>query len=119
METVRVSDESAVTIGTAAPTGTTLVSTPNRPRVGQPVLFTAKVSGANPTGTVTFHNGSVTLGASLLSGSAATLSTSALGAGSHAITTTYNGDVANAPSTSARRVLLVLRGAQEPDQGDL
>jgi hypothetical protein len=50
---------------------------------------------SNPSGTVTFTDGSLTLGSASLSGSApftATFTTSLLTAGSHSITATFNGD---------------------------
>ncbi len=71
--------------------------------VGQPVTFTATVSGppgaAAPTGTVTFFDRSTPLGTPVplattagASTAIAALTTSALAAGSHAITATYNGN---------------------------
>jgi hypothetical protein len=73
-------------------------------QVGQPVTFTATVSGAGPTptGTVTFRDGPVVLadGVALDQGGVATFSTTALGGGSHAITAVYGGDRTHAFSTS-------------------
>lgn len=90
-----------------APT-TTVVASSAAPSVyGQPVTLTAHVaaSGAGvglPTGNVTFLDGATSLGfASLNGGGDATLSTSALTAGSHAITAVYGGDASFLTSTSA------------------
>jgi hypothetical protein len=64
---------------------------------GQSVTFTGTVSATaggagTPSGTVIFKDGSSTLGSKTLNGSGvATLSTSALSTGSHAITATYSG----------------------------
>ena len=91
--------ETGATIGVGATT--TALGTSGSPSIaGQAVTFTATVSGAAPTGIVTFYDGASILGTGTLAGGVATLITSALGAGSHVITATYSGDAANAQSTS-------------------
>ena len=85
----------------AGATSTALVSSLNPSTVGQSVTFTATVTGASPTGTVQFKDGAANLGSAVaLSGNVATLTTSALTQGSHAITAVYGGDANNATSTS-------------------
>jgi uncharacterized protein with GYD domain len=91
-----------------AASNTSITSSLNPSEEGQIVTFTAHVSspqGGSPTGNVTFYDytglltivmGTVTLDAS----GNASLSTSALSAGSHTISATYNGD-ANYTSSSA------------------
>jgi alpha-tubulin suppressor-like RCC1 family protein len=93
-------------IGAQAAVGTltSLFSSVNPSGVGQAVTFTASVrltsrSGA-PAGTISFVEGSVTLGTSPLFGGSASFTTSALGVGSHAITAVYSGDATFAGSTS-------------------
>jgi Bacterial Ig-like domain (group 3) len=54
----------------------------------------------DPTGTVTFSDGSTTLGSSSVAGGTASLQTSALSVGTHAITASYSGDANNNPSSS-------------------
>ncbi len=88
--------------------GTTATVTSNRnPSVyGQAVKFTATVAAeapgsGTPTGTVTFMDGSTTLGTENLSGGKATLKTSALGLGVQSITVVYSGDSNFLTSTSA------------------
>jgi Bacterial Ig-like domain (group 3) len=83
-------------------TGTALVSNPNPSSYGQAVAFTATVSsaGPTPTGTVTFKNGSKSLGSATLSGGVAQITTSKLKVGTFTITASYGGDAANAGSTS-------------------
>jgi hypothetical protein len=59
------------------------------------------VTGLNPTGTVTFTDGSRTLGAPTnLSAGSARLTTAGLAVGSHSISAAYSGDSNNAASTS-------------------
>jgi hypothetical protein len=71
------------------------------------VMFTAAVSAnapgsGTPTGTVTFKDGSTTLGSGSLNGSGqATFSTSVLALGSHSITAVYGGDANFTGSTSS------------------
>ena len=86
-------------------TTTTLVSAPNPSVFGQAVTFTATVqAGAGtPTGTVTFLDGSTTLGTAPVdptTGSARFTATD-LGVGGHAITARYDGDPDLDVSTSA------------------
>ncbi|WP_347260530.1 Ig-like domain repeat protein [Rudaea sp.] len=87
---------------TPATTTTTVVSSLNPSISGQSVTFTATVTGAAPTGSVQFKDGASNLGASAaMSGGVATLTTSALGVGTHPITAVYSGDPNNLTSTSA------------------
>lgn len=94
----QVTQNVALTLTTSS---VALTASPNPSLVGQTVTFTATVSGASPTGTVTFRDGATTLGNGILSGGQATLTTSALTSGTHAITAVYGGDTNNASSTSA------------------
>ena len=84
---------------------TSLASSLNPSTYGQAVTFTATVSHTAspvPTGTVTFKDGSATLGTSTLDSSGiATLTTSTLAAASHTITAVYGGDANYLGSTSA------------------
>ena len=80
-------------------TTTTLASSANPSALGDSVTFTVTVtSGA--TGTVTFKDGSTTLGTGPINSGQATYSTSSLTAGSHSITAVYEGDSYYATSTS-------------------
>jgi Bacterial Ig-like domain (group 3) len=97
----------SVVIGKAATT-TNLVSSLNPSLTGQAVAFTAIVSGAGPTGAVTFMDGSSTLGTGALSASGdASFTTSSLSAGSHTITAIYGADAHNAGSSSSALVQIV------------
>ena len=96
-----------------AGTSTAVTSSVSTPVFGQSVTFTATVAIASPgvgtpTGTVTFKDGSNTLGTGTLSDGTATLtvpSTSpviaALAVGTHSITASYGGDTNDLTSTSS------------------
>lgn len=82
---------------TAYTTTTTLISSGNPSIYGKSVTFTATVAAAapataTPTGTVTFLDGSNTIGNGTLSGGVATFSSSTLAVGTHPITARYGGD---------------------------
>lgn len=81
-------------------TGTTLSSSSQSITGGMSVTFTANVTGASPTGTVKFMDGTVSLGTSVLTAGKATLTTSGLGVGSHSISAVYSGDANNLGSSS-------------------
>ncbi len=88
----------------AGPSTTTIVSLTNPSVFGQSVTYRATVTGAGatPTGAVTFLDGGAPLGTVTLNGAGqATLATSSLSAGSHAITASYGGNSSFGISTSA------------------
>lgn len=68
--------------------------------LGDNASYTATVTGAGATGTVTFKDGVTTLGTQALSGGTATFNTTSLAAGSHSITAEYSGDGTFNGSTS-------------------
>lgn len=86
-------------VSSVAPTTTAVTS--DAATVTQPAtsLLTATVSGASPTGTVEFRDGSTSLGFAPVVAGVATLSV-ALPPGMRSITAVYAGDAANAPSIS-------------------
>ncbi len=59
---------------------------------GNTVTFTATVTGAGATGTVTFTDGVTTIGTGNLSNGIATFATNTLGVGLHSISAAYSGD---------------------------
>lgn len=88
-----------------AKTTTTLTLTPNPSKSGQTVTFTATITpafGGNPSGTVTFKDGTATLGTGTVSASThqAKFSTSGLSVGTHNIKAIYGGDTNYVTSTS-------------------
>ena len=88
-------------------TTTTLTASPNPATPGQQVTFTATVTigtgtGTLTPGTVTFMDGTTTLGVvSINSAGVATLTLSTLTSGSHSITAVYSGNTSFSGSTSA------------------
>jgi hypothetical protein len=91
--------------GAGSSTGIATSLTPSV--VGNSVTFTATVSGASPTGTVNFKDGSTSIAscsAAVVSGSGnvrtASCATSGLAAGSHSVSAVYSGDASNGTSSS-------------------
>ncbi len=87
------------------PSVTTLTVSPNPAEYGQAITFKANVKGSGteiPTGTVTFFDGTATLGkASLDANGNATLTVPYLAVLTYNISATYNGGGNIAPSTTA------------------
>jgi len=93
--------ESTVGLGTT----TSVVSSANPSVFGQSVTLTASVKATvkgsgQPTGTVTFLDGTSTLGTATLSAGKGSFEISTLAVGTHAITAVYSGDTTFAGSTS-------------------
>ena len=97
-------------------TTTTLATSVSPSLFGQSMTFTATVSvsvpgAGTPTGTVTFKDGTTTLGTGSLSTAngvtTAAFSTPLLSVGSHSITAVYGGDTNDASSTSAAKTQTV------------
>ena len=78
-----------------------LASSSNPSTYGSSVTFTATVSPSLATGTVTFINGTTTLGTGTISGAIASYSTSTLAVGSSSIAASYGGDANDNGSTSS------------------
>jgi len=91
-----------LTIKEHSVSNTVLTSSLNPSTVGQAVTFTATVSGQSPIGTVTFTDGGNSIGSSIgLSSGSASVTTTALIGGSHAIVASYSGDTNNQSSVSS------------------
>ncbi len=89
------------TINAATVASTTNLSVnPNPASVGASVTLTATVTGNTPTGTVTFQDGSTTIGTGSISAGVASFTTSSLAVGGHSLTASYAGDAGNLTSTS-------------------
>ena len=85
-----------------ATTETTVTATPDPALVLNQITFTAKVTGdgITPTGAVNFLANGTVIGSANLNAGTATITDSALAAGSYSITAAYQGDTDNAASTS-------------------
>ena len=102
-------------------TSTTVIASANPITTGTSETFTSTVTttGPNPaTGSVSFLDGSTTLGSgnlSTVSGSqVATFTTSSLSLGQHSITASYGGDANNTGSTSSAITVSVLSSNPVP-----
>lgn len=86
-------------------TTVTVGASPSSTTFGQTVTITATVAPASgsvmPTGTVTFTDGSTTLGSAPLQNGQATRTASTLAVGQHSLTASYGGDPGDAASTSS------------------
>ena len=96
----------AITEVIESQTSTTLTSTLTPSLYGQKITLTATVAvqapgTGTPTGTVTFYNGSTSLGTGALVSGVATYSTSSLPVGSLSLTAVYGGTASYYTSTSA------------------
>src|SRR5262249_4732928 len=80
-----------------AVTSMDLTSSPNPSSLGQPVTFTARITGNNPTGVVTFTENGQVIGTGTLVNGVATFTISTLAVGSNAVTAAYPGDINNNP----------------------
>jgi hypothetical protein len=110
-----MSGATAVTINAVAlvASNTALTASATTAAPGTLLTFTATVTGAGgtPTGTVTFVDGTTTLGTATLSGGIASFSTSSLAIGGHAIVAQYSGDSTFAASTSAATAVTIATSA--------
>jgi predicted outer membrane repeat protein len=102
-----------LTITQAAPT-IALTASASSAVFGQPVTFTATLSPAATSGTVTFSTASTTLGSVTLNGAnVATLTTTALAVGSPAVTVSYSGNTNFVAATSASTSVSVAKAATQ------
>jgi hypothetical protein len=91
----------SLTVNPKNATTTALASSLSQAYVGQNLVLAATVTGVNPSGTVTFKDGTTTLGSSSVSAGKATLTRSISTAGVRSLTATYAGDTANNGSSSS------------------
>jgi hypothetical protein len=100
---------------TALATPTLTLKVPSTAASGASVTMSVTVSGsgATPTGSVKFYDGTTSLDSATLASGAASYSTSSLAAGSHSITVQYSGDSNYAAATSAAQTLTI--SAPPPD----
>jgi hypothetical protein len=97
-----------------ASTTTAVSSSANPSTFGQGITLSATIQtafGGNPTGTITFLDGTTSLGSATVTSNAAQLSLSSLLAGSHSITAKYSGDANFSGSTSTAFTQTVNQGS--------
>jgi hypothetical protein len=98
---------SSITAGSSL-TLTATVAQSSTPGKASAAFHAAMNASAVPTGTVTFFDGTTSLGSRTLNASGvATFSISSLAVGSHSITASYSGDTGDAASTSAAVTITV------------
>jgi len=84
---------------------------PNPAKLGQSVALTASMSGpAAASGSVTFKDGTTTLGSGNVSGATAVLSASTLAVGRHSLTALFNANSDLNAATSSPQSLTVTKG---------
>ena len=109
------SSPSELTINPIGSTTDSTVVLSNAPSsvFGQSVTLTASVTSGSgtPTGTVAFLDGSTTLGTASLGGGLATYQSASFAIGTHLITVTYSGDINFASTQSAPLTQIVSRAA--------
>ena len=99
-----------------SPTTTHLTITQATPGQDGPATLEVNVTGTNPTGTVTFLDNGLPIGACgpvTLSGGGATC-TVTLGLGGHSLSASYSGDANNEPSVSAAALLTLAVPVLDP-----
>jgi hypothetical protein len=100
-----------VTVSTLVATVTTLMVSQATATTGTNVEFVATVAAVSgsgiPTGTVTFIDGTTTLGTAKLSSAGAIYSTASLASGTHSVTASYQGDANDASSVSSPVTLAI------------
>lgn len=89
------------------PTLTLLTIDPTTITIGQTATITAHVTGATPTGSIDFSNGSDPIGTVTLTAGEAMLTYTPTVPGTHTITASYPGDSNNGPSQSTTAALVV------------
>jgi hypothetical protein len=114
-----VSPEVVVTVAPAATT-MTLTSSANPSYAGQSVTFTATIAGLAPGagGTVTFSNGSTTLGTAAVNNGNASYTTTFSSAGNQNITAAYSGDANNSASSGTVNEAVEAPLTVAPGSGD-
>jgi uncharacterized protein (TIGR03437 family) len=96
------------------PVSAYVTASPNPSAPGQAVTFTATITppfSGTPSGSVTFKDGTSTLGSATLSGGQAGFTTSTLALGTHSISVVYSGD-SNFTGTTSTVVTQTVKNAQ-------
>jgi len=97
----KASSTTTTTTSTATATTTTLASSASSVEESASVTLTAEVSPSAATGTLTFYDGTTSIGTGTLASGAAELATTFNTTGAHALTAEYAGSTDYAASTSS------------------
>ncbi len=100
-------------------TAITMAASPASAVSGQAITLTASVTPASATGTISFEDGTTTIGSATLASGKGTLSLSTLSVGTHSLTAAYSGDSADSPSSSNTVTVTITApaGSPSPDYG--
>ena len=99
--TYATSTSLAVPVTALTATTTTLAASSTSPATGSNITLTATVASSSATGTVTFKDGSTTLGTGTLSTGVAIYTVNSITLGSHSYTAVFGGNSTYATSTSS------------------
>ncbi|MGD1097445.1 MAG: Ig-like domain repeat protein [Bryobacteraceae bacterium] len=91
-----------------------VTASPNPSTYGQIVTLTATIASSVGAGTITFKDGSTTLGTNALIAGTAAFSTATLAVGPHSLTAVYSGDSNDSGSTSPIYHQFVKQESREP-----
>jgi hypothetical protein len=103
-----------VTVSVASPTTTTLNAVPTTLTEGQTLTLTATVtasSGGTPAGTVTFLNGTASLGTAALNAKGVATLNLTPAAGNYSVIASYAGTLTDAPSSSSPPIAVTVNKA--------
>lgn len=96
-----------------APSTVGLAASASSASLGEPLTFTASVSGTNPGGVVSFFNDGVLLGSAAIVAGQASLTTFSLPLGSSTVTAVYSGDASNAVGSSTSFAVTIAPASTE------
>jgi hypothetical protein len=104
-------NQSTIGVGLGAiQTAITLTASATSATYGQPITFTATVTPASATGSVTFTNGSTTLGTAPLVNGVATLTLTNLPRGTASVFAAYSGDSIDVPVSTPNPITITISG---------
>ncbi len=96
---------------TSGTTTTTVTPSVTSATSGTSITLTSTVSPSGATGTITFYDGTTSLGTGTLSSGSASIATSSLAVGTHSITASYGGSASYTASTSSAVTVTITAAA--------
>ena len=106
----------SVQVNAAAPlqTAVTLAASASTAVSGQAITLTAMVAPTSATGTITFKDGTTSIGNATLTAGKGTFAVSTLSVGTHSLSAVYGGDAADSSSTSNTVTVTITAAAPAP-----